>query len=153
MKNNMTFKVLVNAVIARDGKILISQRDMNEKHQPESWSIPGGKIENYDGEDEIFNIVEKTLVKEIQEEVGVEIKDNIHLITNNTFKHTQGHIVLALVFLCEYKSGEARPLEDTMDVRWISSKEINDYEFAPSVKEYIAKGFSFLPYMIKREKR
>jgi len=151
MENNMTYKVLVNAVIVKDGKILISQRDMNEKHQPGSWTIPGGKIENYNGEDEIFNIVEKTVVKEIQEEVGVEIKDNIHLIANNTFKHTQGHIVLVMVFLCEYKSGEAKPLEDTMDVRWISSNELSDYEFAPNVKDYIAKGFSLLPYMIRKK--
>lgn len=147
MDNTSFYSILVNAVIVNEGKILISQRSMSEKHQPGAWTIPGGKIENYDGKEEIFCIVETTLEKEVREEVGVEISKNAHLIMNNTFRHTKGHMVLALVFVCEYLNGEAKPLEDTINVKWIGSGEINDYGFAPNVKEYIAKGFSLIPYM------
>jgi ADP-ribose pyrophosphatase YjhB (NUDIX family) len=144
------YAILVNAVIVKDGKILISQRSMKEKHQPGAWTIPGGKIENYDNKEEIFNIVEMTLEKEIKEEVGIEISRNVHLIMNNTFKHSKGHMVLALVFMCEYLAGEAQALEDTINVKWISSKEIDDFDFAPNVKEYLAKGFSLVPYLIRK---
>jgi len=149
MENNKFYSVLVNAVIAKEGKILISQRSLDEGHEGGSWTIPGGKIENYNNEDEIFNIIEQTLIKEIQEEVGIEISSNIRLIANNTFRHTKGYITLALVFLCEYKSGEAKALEDTSNVAWITPKELNDYRFPPNVKDYIAKGFALLPYMHK----
>ena len=149
MENNKLYSVIVNAVIAKDGKILISQRSLEEKHQPGSWTIPGGKIENYEGKDEIFDIVEFTLAKEIREEVGVEISSKVSLLANNTFRHTKGHLVLALEFLCEYKSGKATPLEDTAAVAWISPAELNNYKFAPNVKEYLAKGFALLPYFHK----
>ena len=151
MENNQFYSVLVNAVIAKDGKILISQRSLNEKHQPGSWTIPGGKIENYNGEDEIFDIVDKTLAKEIREEVGIEIFNNTRLIANNTFRHTKGHIALALVFLCEYKEGIADALDDTINVAWISPQELNKYDFAPNVCEYISKGFAILPFMHVRK--
>lgn len=144
------YSVLVNAVIIKDGQILISQRSMQEKHQPGAWTIPGGKIENYDDKEEIFGIVEKTLEKEVREEVGIEISKNVHLIMNNTFRHSKGHMVLALIFMCEYLGGKAAPLEDTSNVAWINSTQINDYQFAPNVKEYLAKGFSLIPYLARK---
>ena len=152
MENNKQYSVLVNGVIAKAGKILISRRSFQEKHQPGSWTIPGGKVENGPDSDEVFNIVEKTLVKEIREEVGIEISTNIRLIANNTFRHSEGHIVLALVFLCEFKSGNAQALEDTIDTVWITPQQLNEYEFAPNVRDYIAKGFALLPFMAKYKK-
>lgn len=146
---NYTYNVLVNAVIVKQNKILIAQRSFTEEHEPGSWSIPGGKVENSSNEIQVFNIVEKTLNKEIKEEVGIEISKNIHLIANNTFQHSKGHIVLALVFLCEYLDGEAKSLEDTENIKWISSNELDEYRFPPNVREYLVKGFSLIPFMIR----
>lgn len=150
MEQTNFYAVLVNAVIVKEGKILISRRSMEEKHQPGAWTIPGGKIENYDNRDEIFGVVEKTLEKEVKEEVGIEISKNVHLIMNNTFRHSKGHMVLALIFMCEYLGGEAAPMDDTSNVAWINSTQINDYAYAPNVKEYIAKGFSLIPYLARK---
>lgn len=145
---NMFYSVLINAVIAREGKILISRRSLKEHHQPGSWSIPGGKVEN--SKDEEFDIVERTLRKEIKEEVGIEINDNIRLIANNTFKHTKGHITLTLVFLCEYRSGEAKAFKDTIDIAWIGSNEIDEYNYPDNFRDYIAKGFALLPFIRRK---
>ncbi len=46
-----------------------------------------------------------------------------------------------MVFKCKYKSGEAKPLEDTIDCKWVTKKEIEKMEFPPNVKNYILKGF------------
>ena len=146
------YSVLINGVVARDGQILISRRSLEEEHEPGRWTIPGGKVEDLPGNDLEIGIIERTLAKEIREEVGVEITSNIHLLTNNTFRHTKGHMVLALVFLCEYQSGTAQALEDTSDVAWISSSEIGNYDFSSCVHDYIAKGFAFLPFMHKPKK-
>lgn len=151
MQNNKTYGILINAVIARDGKILISKRSMAEAHEPGKWTIPGGKVENYNRQDEIFNIIETTLTKEISEEVGISISSNTKLIANNTFKHSLGHIVLVMVFLCEYQSGDARALDDTSEVAWINSTELSNYDFAPNVKDYLARGFALLPFLKRQQ--
>lgn len=141
---NKIYSVLVNAVIEKDGKILLSQRSLEEAHEPGKWTIPGGKVENHDHEDEIFNIIQETLVKESMEEVGVEVHDDVRLIENNIFRRNNGQMVLALVFLCKWKSGEPAPLEDTINVSWASEHELDNYQFPPNVKEYIIKGFRYI---------
>lgn len=134
--------VLVNAVVEKNGKILICQRSPEEVHEPGRWTIPGGKVEKTPGN--IWNIIEQTLAREVLEETGIKIQSKVHLVTNNTFFRSTGQHVVALVFLCRYKSGEARTLEDTINVKWISPKEVNSFQFAPNVKTYILKGFEFL---------
>lgn len=135
------YSVIVNSVIVNsEGKMLIAQRSPEEGHEGGKWSIPGGKIEST-GEE--HDVLLKNIKKEILEEVGIEIFDEIVLVHDNTFTRSNGDNVLALVFLCKYKGGEAKPLEDTIDVRWIEKNEIDNYQFPPNVKEYVLKGFVF----------
>ena len=135
-----THVILVNGIVVKQHKILIVKRGVKEANQPGKWSIPGGKVEKTKGN--IWKIIEKTLVKEIKEEVGIEVKRNLELLTNNTFIRSTGHHVVTLVFLCVWKSGRARPLEDTDATKWINLDELGLYNFAPNVKRYIKKGFS-----------
>lgn len=137
-----THLVLVNAVIEKDGKILTSQRSWEETHEPGKWTIPGGKVERTQGN--VWNVIEKTLKAEVMEETGIDISDQAELLTNNTFIRSTGQHVIALIFLCHWKSGEVKPLEDTIDARWISEAELNDMEFAPNVRTYIEKGLDKL---------
>jgi len=135
----MLYSIITNALIVRDNKILISQRGLNEKHDSLKWTIPGGKAEQTKGN--VWNILEKTLKREVEEEVGIIINDNIKLIANNTFIRTGGQHVIALVFICYWVSGIARPCEDTEDVAWITEEDLRFYEFSPNVEEYIKHGF------------
>lgn len=137
-----THLVLVNAVVEKDGKILVSQRSLKETHDPGKWTIPGGKVEKTEGN--VWNIIEKTLSDEVREETGIEIEDDVQLIANNTFIRSTGQHVVALMFLCHWKSGEAKPLEDTSDVKWISKDEIGEFDFSPNVDKYLLKGFELL---------
>lgn len=131
--------VLVNAVVEKNGKILISQRSFEETHGPGKWTIPGGKVEKTSGN--VWNIIEQTLTGEALEETGIEIQNKVYLIADNTLIRSTGQHVVALIFLCFYKAGKAKPLEDTINVRWISPEEIDQFQFAPNVKKYILKGF------------
>ncbi|MFA6518886.1 MAG: NUDIX domain-containing protein [Candidatus Shapirobacteria bacterium] len=137
--------VIVNAVVEKDGKILVSQRSFEEAHEPGKWTIPGGKIDKTEGN--IFNIIEKTCAREIEEETGIKIKENIQLMTNNTFIRSNGQHVIALICLCHWESGEAQALEDTIGIKWISKDEIDKFDFAPNVKGYIEMGFEKLNKM------
>jgi len=151
MENNKLYSVLINAVIANEGKILILQKRLGRKHRSENWTIPRCRVENSQNDTEVFDIIEKTLIKDIRREVGVDINNNKWFIANNTSRHSEGHIELELVFLCEYQNGTAKALEDTINLAWISPRELNNYEFPQNIKNYIAKGFSLLPYMIRHK--
>lgn len=136
------YSVIVNCVIINDNnKVLISKRDLNEGHEGGKWSVPGGKIESTG---EAHNVLLVNIKREILEEVGVEVYNSVNLIHDNTFIRSNGDLVLALIFKCIYKAGEARPLEDTMAVKWVTESELDDFEFAPNVREYIRKAFHSL---------
>lgn len=136
-----THLILVNAIVKKGDKILVSQRSLEETHQPGKWTIPGGKVERTKGQ--VWNIIEKTLSAEVFEETGVKIKKDIILLLNNTFIRSTGQHVVALIFFCNWLSGEAKPLEDTINVKWIKREEINNFDFAPNVKKYIKAGFDY----------
>jgi len=137
-KNKQFYSVIVNALVFKGDKLLIAQRGMNESHHPGRWSIPGGKVETIGY---TFNAIEETAKREVREETGIEIKDKMELMCNNTFNRSNGELVLALMVICDYKFGKANPLEDTMAVKWISNKEIDNFNFSESVLEYIKRGF------------
>ncbi|MDP2930843.1 MAG: NUDIX domain-containing protein [bacterium] len=138
------YSIVINAVVAnKEGKILLIQRGLQEEHGPGTWSVPGGKLE-FEGI--VYEALQKTATKEVLEEVGIEIEDEMHLIANNTFQHNEDALqVIAIVFLCHYKSGEPKPSEEATVVRWIGPEEIEEFEFHNiNVKNYVLKGFKFL---------
>lgn len=132
-------ELLVNAIVTKDNKILISKRSLEEKHEPGKWTIPGGKVDETQGD--IWDILEFNVKKEVKEETGIDIKDDMRLICNNTFLKNDGIHVVAMIFLCKWKEGEAHALEDTIDIKWIKEEEVENYKFPKNVKEYIIKGF------------
>ncbi len=137
------YSVIVNGVIVKDNKILLAQRSAKEKHVPGRWSPPGGKLEE---SGTVWQALEKAVKREVLEETGIEVEDEMHLLVNNTFNHEEDDLlVISNVFLCKYKSGEPKPLEDTVAVAWIGENEIDDYEFThQNVKNYIIKAFEYL---------
>jgi len=60
----------------------------------------GGKVDAIEGKDTL----QKNLQKEILEEVGLEINDEIILIGNEIEVSPEDKTVLYLTFLCERKS-------------------------------------------------
>jgi NADH pyrophosphatase NudC (nudix superfamily) len=71
------------------------------------------------------NIVEKSLKREVREEVGIEV-DNFQFLASRSFIRSSGHHVVALSFVVDYQSGEARPLEDQDEVRWVTIAEMKN---------------------------
>jgi 8-oxo-dGTP diphosphatase len=126
-KDNAPFHIVaVKAWVEKDNKFLLAKRGPHELNKPNTWSLPGGKVEN--GIE--FNILQKTLKNEVKEEVGIEITNNISLVSNSSFERVDGAHVVMLTFLCHYKSGEAKPLEDTSEVKWFSLEELKNFNDA-----------------------
>jgi 8-oxo-dGTP diphosphatase len=83
---------------------------------------PGGKVEV---SGLVNDVLEETLRRELMEEVGLEVDDEIAYVESHAFE-LEGTPVVDIVMLARYRSGEARvaaPLE-VQSVSWLSYHEI-----------------------------
>jgi mutator protein MutT len=114
-------------LIFRAGKLLITQRH-DDAHLGGLWEFPGGKRES----GETF---EQCLVRELQEELGVEVSvgEELESITHAYPERT----VRLKFFVCRLVRGEPHP-HDCAAVKWVSKSELNGYKF-PAADEQLLK--------------
>lgn len=106
------------AIIEKDGKILITQR------KPGSflggfWEFPGGKLE-------CDETMEQCLVREIREELGIEIRPREFLQTDS-YQYPE-KIIHLYFYLCDWISGIPQKI-DCLDFRWILPDEMRQFKF------------------------
>ena len=118
MQNNKLVKV-VAAVIEKNGKILIAQRNKGEFDG--LWEFPGGKIENSETEKE-------ALIREIKEEFDVNVEVKEHLITID-HDYSTFHLNMSC-YICSVNDKEI-VLHDHYAVKWIESAD-NNIEWVPA---------------------
>ena len=95
------------AVIERPGEILLAQRPAGKPY-PGYWEFPGGKIEP--GED-----ARAALVRELREELGIELRDATPWITR-VYAYTHATVRLHFFRVTRW-DGEPTPLEGQA-IRW-----------------------------------
>ena len=106
------------AVIFIDGKFLLSKRKADQ-HQGNKWEFPGGKI---DGDES----VEQALVRELQEELGIEVKDQQEFMSLD-FEYPEKKVSLYFQLVTAF-SGQETGKEGQL-VSWFNDKEIQQLEF------------------------
>lgn|SRR5690554_6090262 len=127
--SNILYIVNVEAAIYKDDKWLIIKRSEKEEHGPGLMSLVGGKVETNMAQD---GILEETLRREIMEEVGIEVLDTMHYLESKSFLLADGQVVVDVVFVCKYKSGEAKPVDtdEVGEIYWMTCEEILENEKA-----------------------
>jgi mutator protein MutT len=116
------------ALIFRGGKLLITQRHAHA-HLGGLWEFPGGKREA--GE-----TCEQCLVREIGEELGVEISVG-ELVEEIAHDYPEKSVHLKF-FRCELLAGEPQPL-DCAAVKWIGKAELAAHEFPAADAQLLEK--------------
>ena len=116
------------ALIFHGGKLLITQRHA-KSHLGGLWEFPGGKREA----GETF---EQCLVREIREELGVEISVG-ELFEEIRHDYPEKSVHLKF-FLCQLISGEPQPL-DCAAVKWIKKNELTDFAFPAADRQLLEK--------------
>lgn len=112
-------KVAVAIVFDNEQRVLITRRPLHAAHGG-MWEFPGGKLEA--GE-----LPSEALVREIKEEVGIEIVEYSFL---GEVTHTYGDkTVTLLVFRIEQYQGNAICCESQIDLCWVSVNNLVDYTF------------------------
>ena len=129
--NYKLYVVNVEAAIYKEDKWLIIKRSEKEEHGPGLMSLVGGKVETDVVQD---GILEVTLKREIREEVGIEVSDRMHYLESKTFPLADGQLIVDIVFVCKYKSGEARVVDsnEVGEIYWMTCEELLQDERALS---------------------
>lgn len=124
------FIVNVEVAINQNGRWLIIQRGFKEEHAGGTLSLVGGKVEK---EGNVQDILEKTIKREVEEEVGITIKDQMHYVHSTSFIADDCVHVVDIVFLCEVEKGEAyrKSPDEVENIFWMTTEEILNDSLAP----------------------
>ena len=127
------FIVNTEAAIYRDGRYLICKRSEKEEHAGGELSLVGGKVEL---EGHSSDILERTIIREVEEEVGLILIGNLHYIQSTSFVMDTGVAVVNVSYLCENFAGEAYAVsaDEVEEVYWMTTEEIVDH---PDVPDYV----------------
>lgn len=140
---NLLYIVNVEAAIYKNDKWLIIKRSEKEEHAPGILSMVGGKVDTIIRENEVL---EENLKREIMEEVGIQVSDKLYYLESKSFISDKGQVVIDIVFLCKYQSGEPKCMsyDEVSEVYWMSCTEILGNKNAPIwLKESIEKAENY----------
>lgn len=124
------FVINVEGAVFRGNRWLFIKRSMKEEHAGGQLSLVGGTV---DHEGFSSDILERTLRRELFEEVGIEVKEEIQYVRNTSFVTDSGTQVVDIVFLCEIEKGDPYPksLDEVDEVLWLTTEEILSLEDTP----------------------
>jgi 8-oxo-dGTP diphosphatase len=118
-----TLLVAACALIDADGRVLIAQRPPG-KAMAGLWEFPGGKIEADERP-------EQTLIRELEEELGIEVKEDcLAPFTFASHAYTEFHLLMPL-YLCRRWEGIASAREHSA-IKWVKPKELASYPMPPA---------------------
>ncbi len=140
MSANTLHEVAITAIVVREGKYLIARRSANKKRFPGMWTVPGGKLEanDYlalpkDTEHYWYNVLERTLRREVKEEVGIDI-EHIEYLTSLATVHADSKASLVISCLADYAGGDVTLQRDEMDEHaWVTLSEAKGYNLIDGI--------------------
>jgi A/G-specific adenine glycosylase len=121
------YDVAAGVIYRDDGRFLIAQRPVNGLLGG-LWEFPGGKQEPGEA-------LEQTLVREIREELGIEIRVS-HLLTQVRHAYTHFRITLH-TFHATWVGGEVQHL-GVADHAWVTLPDLPRYPFSAADHKIIA---------------
>lgn len=138
-QNKELHRITSTAIIYKDGKYLIARRALNKKAFPGKWTVPGGGLETDDyvntpaNKDGLwYNAIEKSLRREIEEEVNLEVEE-LHYLLDIVFIRPDETPAIILSWYCSYKSGEVELDDDSIDYAWVTLDEAKNYDLVDGI--------------------
>ncbi len=126
--------VAVGALIKNNDEILLIQR----KYEPGKgkWSIPGGSVE-------IGEKIEEAIIREIREEVGIEVKiGEIITVVDSIIKDEQGNNEFHYIIIdFEAKSNDysIKINSELINAKWFNINEVLNIDLVESVRSLFKK--------------
>ena len=118
-----------SACVWKDGKVLLIQR---AKPPAGLWSLPGGHVEF--GETALA-----AAQRELLEESGITADLTEFAGLYEIIREKPPSTMPLPVIAGSGRSGEARASSDALAAAWVSPAELHDFDFAPNVRDAIAR--------------
>lgn len=122
---------VVAAIIKKEDKILITKRSSGEFRN--MWEFPGGKIE-------IGETKEEALIREIKEELELDI-NNLEYLTTVEYDYPKFHLIMHC-FICEICGGSLN-LNAHNAAKYVTLEELSSQTWVPADVEVVEKLLSF----------
>ena len=136
----MVQKVVLGAIVVRDGRVLILQRNKSETVLPGLWELPSGKKEPLEKS-------EDGLIREVREETGLEvkIKSLVSVFDYQIEKPEEIRDSTQINFLVE-PVGSLEPAisEEHESFAWIDRSDLGNYELSDATKAVILSAFKVI---------
>jgi mutator protein MutT len=113
-------------LLQQDGMVLITKRPVGS-HLAGYWEFPGGK-------QEAGETLEECLVREMKEELGVNVRAGKRLLTVN--HEYENRIISLYLFQCTHLGGELKHLA-CEEIRWVHPEDLTQYRFPPPDEKII----------------
>jgi len=144
IKDKKLHRVALTAIVRKEGKYLLLRRGMNEKAFPGRWTVPGGNLETDDyvnlppttKEGQWYNALEASLRREVREETGLEM-EKVNYLTDITFVRPDGFPAVILSYWADYKEGDVRLDNDSIDYAWVTTEEAEKYDLIEGILDEI----------------
>jgi ADP-ribose pyrophosphatase YjhB (NUDIX family) len=121
-------RVIVSAIIEKDGTYLMGKKPKGKGPYPDTWHLLGGGMNL--GQESSDDAVKR----EIWEEAGIKITNLKRVFFNDDMaKDKNGddiHYVF-LIYSAEYESGDPRPMDDIAQLKWFRKDEIKNIALNP----------------------
>jgi len=118
-----TVLVVACALVDVDGRVLIAKRPPG-RPLAGLWEFPGGKVEG----DET---PEAALIRELQEELGIDVKPAcLAPFTFASHAYETFHLLMPL-FVCRKWQGEVTAREG-QEIAWVRAARLGDYQMPPA---------------------
>lgn len=128
----MKSRLIVSAIIERNGKILLGRKPDNIGPYPNTWHLPGGGVDL--GNESIL----EALKREAKEETGLQIVDIKSLGFDEDFekdKHNEMTHYVFLVFSAKVKGGKVKAADDVIKLKWFDKAKLSKLPLPrPSMK-------------------
>jgi 8-oxo-dGTP diphosphatase len=117
------------ALVDPDGRVLLAQRPEG-KPMAGLWEFPGGKLET--GE-----TPEQTLIRELEEELGIVVKEAcLAPLTFASHSYPDFHLLMPL-FICRRWDGMVTAREG-QKLTWVRPNRLRDYPMPPADMPLVA---------------
>ncbi len=146
IKDKELHRIVTTTIIYNNTfKYLITRRALTKKAMPGKWTVPGGglNVDDYihtpvtnPGQNQWYGALAKSLVREIREEVNIEVI-NPEFLVDITFIRPDGVPVIIFSYFAEYVSGDVKLDEDTIDYAWVTLEEAKKYDLIDGIWDEI----------------
>ncbi len=132
----------VQAFVVYDGKVLMQQRDENDRN-PHKWSLVGGGREP--GES-----AEQTLLRELDEEICIKPSNYKFLLSRPSLHHPGEQVMVYYVRLTQEEAAEVRIGNEGLQLKFVPLEEISEMDLVPSLKKYYDENKETVDSLLKK---